>query len=337
MIAVVTGASGFIGRHLVRRLLAEGHIVRCLVRADSGGVPPGATRHHVDYESAASLLNCDALDEAAVVFHLAGATRAAGAEDYTRANVTPTRHLLSALASRRLRPRLVYVSSQAAAGPAVARDLPVREDDPPRPIDAYGRSKLEAERVVETFGDVVPFTIVRPSAVLGPGDRDFFELFRWAMRGLVIYPGTRHHWLSLLAVQDAVEGIQVAARTERAVLRQYFLASDSPVQWQEVGKEVAAAAGRPVRHLNLPSVLVDVAAWGGDILSRFTGRALLANRAKATLARAPFWVCSNERARLELGFRPRHSLPQMIRETYLWYSQNGWLRAPGASTRAGVA
>jgi dihydroflavonol-4-reductase len=338
MIAVVTGGSGFIGQHLVRRLLADGHAVRCLIRPSGGATPPGATRHVVRFDTPASLLNCDALDGADVVFHLAGATKARRERDFQSANVTTTRLLLGAVAARRLRPRFVYASSQAAAGPAPAADRPIDEDDTPRPVEAYGRSKLEAERVVESFSDHVPTTIVRPCAVFGPRDRDFLTLFRFAERGFVAYPGTATHWMSLLYVQDVVEGLVLAALSDAAILRCYFLSSSRPVQWRTLGEHVANAIGRDVRHVDVSGALVRTASLAGSLVGRLTGHNSIANADKAALARHHFWVCSAQRARRELAFNESHSLPDAVRETYLWYRQNGWLGGSrGASSRSVVA
>ena len=150
MIAVVTGGGGFIGQNLVRRLLTEGHEVRCLVREGGAGGAGVAAAHRfiVQFDEPRTLLNTPALEGADVVFHLAAATKAVRPEAFFTANVTPTRHLLGAITARRLTPRFVFVSSQAAAGPATSREQPVDEHDVPRPVEAYGRSKLEAEREI---------------------------------------------------------------------------------------------------------------------------------------------------------------------------------------------
>jgi len=336
MIAVVTGGSGFIGQNLVRRFLAEGHVVRCLVRPGGGTPPPGATRHLVDFGSPASLLATPALEDADCVIHLAGVTKAVHPREFTEANVTPTRHLLGALVARRQRPRFVFVSSQAAAGPAPALDRPIDEEDTARPVEAYGRSKLEAERIVETFSDRIATTIVRPCAVFGPRDRDFLTMFRCAEHGFVAYPGTAAHFMSLLHVDDVVSGIIAAATEEAAILRTYFLASDDPVRWRTLGEHIADASGRHVRHVNLARPVVRTASIAGDVISRLTGRAVLANTEKASLSRYPYWVCSANRARAELGVEMSRSLPAAIRETYLWYRQHGWLGGTRAA-RATVA
>ena len=332
MIAVVTGASGFIGRNLVGRLLGDGHEVRCLVRTRGGQAPPGSTAALIDFEDPDSLARCTALDGADVLFHLASATRARSAADFARANVTPTRSLLSALAARGLSSRFVHVSSQAAAGPASARDRPVREEDAAHPVEEYGRSKLHAERLVQD--STLSWTIVRPCSVYGRFDRDFLRLFQFARRGLVVYPGVRQHWLSLLHVDDVVDGLMAAARTKAAERRLYFLSSKQPVQWVELGREIARAAGSPAWHLNVPGALVSAAAHIGDLAGRFTVETPLLNSNKAALSRHPYWVCDGARAEAELGWRQTRSLPDALRDTYLWYEQSGWL---SGSSRAAVA
>ena len=336
MIAVVTGASGFVGQNLVRRLRRDGHEVRCLVRPSGGGSPAGGTRHVVRFDEPASLLTCDALEGAHVVFHLAAATRAPRAEAFHAANVTPTRHLLGAIVARRLYPRFVFVSSQAAAGPAPDLHRKVDETDPPRPIEAYGRSKLEAERVAESFADRVPLTVVRPCAVFGPHDRDFLPLFRFATRGFIPYPGIRDHWFSAMHVDDLVAALIAAGTRPSAISQTYFVAGVEAVRWREFGDHIAAAVGRRVRHLNIPFALVQTASACGELWSRVSRHATLANRSRAALSREKYWVCSASRAREDLALGEPRSLPQAIRDTYYWYRQNGWLRG-SSGARGAVA
>jgi len=228
------------------------------------------------------------------------------------------------------------VSSQAAAGPAASLDRPVVESDDPRPVEAYGRTKLQAERVVESFSDRIPTTTVRPCAVLGPHDRDFYRLFRFVRRGALVYPGTAGHWMSLLHVDDVVAGVIAAGTADAAVLRSYFLASEQPVQWRKLGEKIARQTGAPVPQINLPQAIVRLAASVAGVVGALTGRATIANPHKAALARQRYWVCSAARARTELGFRETRSLPEVVRDTYLWYVEHGWL--PGSrSTFATVA
>ena len=334
MIAVVTGASGFIGRNLVGRLVSDGHEVRCLTRRKGGAVATGVSVTPVDFDNAKSLQSSGALDGADVVFHLGAATRARSEAAFEAANVRPTGNLIEALLACGSRARFVFVSSQAAAGPASSLAEPVVEDDPPHPVEAYGRSKLAAERVVSAFSDRLPVTIIRPSSVFGRWDRDFLRLFRMAARGVVLYPGNEQHWLSIAHVDDVVDGLLAAAVSPNAEGSTYFLTSQNPVQWRMLGDGIATALGRGVSHVNIPGGLVRAAAYLGDAAALVMHDTPLLNSEKVTLARYPFWVCSSERARRELGWKPFRSLPDALRDTYLWYVQSGWLQPQSKSASA---
>ncbi|HEY5060299.1 MAG TPA: NAD-dependent epimerase/dehydratase family protein, partial [Gemmatimonadaceae bacterium] len=221
--------------------------------------------------------------------------------------------------------RFVYVSSQAAVGPALSRDAPVDERTPPAPIEEYGRTKLAAEQIVRDSAGI-PTAIVRPAAVYGPHDRDFLALFRLAARGVAIHPGNRNQWISIIHVADLVDGIFRAATDTRAVGRTFFLANDEPVQWAELFCGVAACAGRPLAiDVEMPAALVDAGASLGALASRLTGHATLLTTDKVALSKSPFWICSNARARSELNFLPKLNLQDGLCETYHWYRENRWL------------
>jgi nucleoside-diphosphate-sugar epimerase len=244
-------------------------------------------------------------------------------------NVFPTANVLAALAARPgKRPRVVLVSSQAAAGPAAASDVPVKESDRPVPVEAYGRSKLQAEQAVARYKDDLAITIIRPASVYGPRDRDFLAAFRQASRWVALHAVRRDHSFSLVYVADLVEALVRAAERPAAVGRTYFIAHDTPVTWGELYDEVAAAAGSRPIQLQLPHTAVRIAAHAGDLLSTLTGRATLLNRNKAALARPRWWLCDASRARTELDWKPTVPLQRGVRETYNWYVEAGWLRPP---------
>jgi nucleoside-diphosphate-sugar epimerase len=187
---------------------------------------------------------------------------------------------------------------------------------------------------VESFSDHVATTIIRPCSVLGPHDRDFLILFRLADRGLILYPGIANHWLSLLHVDDVVDGLLAAAMHSQAISRKYFLASETPIQWRTLGETIGAAAGRHVRHVNVPRSIVRSASLAGEWLGRLTRTATLANRSKVVQSLQPYWVCSASRARHELAFHESRSLPEAVRDTYYWYRQHGLLRGSRGSADA---
>jgi nucleoside-diphosphate-sugar epimerase len=334
MIAVITGSTGFIGSHLVDALLERGATVRALVRPET----PVASRDPRIEHWEADLLDDRSVRESPIwtgathVFHLAGVTKGRTLSHFRAGNVFPTANLLAALAAGQgPPPRVVLVSSQAAAGPAQGPDSPVRETDRPLPVEAYGRSKLQAEQAVVRYRDVLPITIVRPSAVYGPRDRDFLKAFRQASRRVALHAVPRDHAFSIVHVTDLVRALILAAERPEAVGRTYFVTGDTAVTWRELYEEVArAASSRPIQ-LQVPLPAVRIAAHAGDLVSSLTGRPTMLNRNKAALARARWWLCDASVARQELGWRPEVPLQDGVRAAYLWYVEAGWLKSPRPS------
>ena len=343
MIAVVTGTSGFIGSQLVDALRWRGWTVRRLLRAGTPAAAAAATAtpaagtprmaplgaletHVVDLARPDALAASGALDDATVVFHVGGVTKAQTDEAFRAGNDAPTRALLDALAARGVRPRrFVLVSSQAAAGPATAADRPVTEDDPPQPFEAYGRSKLEAETVVREHGSGVPWTIVRPGAVYGPGDRDFLPVFQQVAHGVGVYPGRRDARLSIVYLDDLVDALIRVGATPAAAERTYFVATES-VSWRDVYRAVSRAARRPLDiELDVPRWILEAAGQAGDVLARLTGRTMLVNAHKVALGGPRWWLCDATRAREELGFTSRVALSDGMKRTFEWYKAKGWL------------
>lgn len=338
MIAVVTGSSGFIGSHLVNALLARGAEVRALVRRESptAGRDPRIAYWQADLADDRSVRESPVWARATHVFHAAGVTKGRTLAQFRDGNVFPTANILAALAARTTPPpRIVLVSSQAAAGPASAPDRPVRESDRPLPIEAYGRSKLQAEQAVARYRDELPITIVRPSSVYGPRDRDFLAAFRQASRRVAIHAAPRDHLISIVHVADVVRALLLAAEHPGAVGKTYFVANERPVTWRELYEEMARAAGSHPVQLQLPMPALRAAAWAGDVLSTLTGRPTILNRNKVALARPRWWLCDPSRARAELGWRAEMPLQQGVHEAYTWYVGAGWLRAPKSVSSGG--
>ena len=307
MIVAITGANGFIGQNLLRRFGEAGWETRPVVRRD--------------FESG----NAEQLLTAAdVVVHAAGATRAPTQTLLRASNVGLTRRVIE-LARRGRARRLVFISSQAAAGPAPSRERPITEDAAPVPHEGYGRSKLEAERLVEAATDLDP-VIVRPAAVYGPGDRDFLTMFQLTRFGVALHPGNRDHWISILHVDDLASAIIAMATNPKSIGQRYFLANDEPVQWHELFREAASCANRSLAiDFELPMSVVRFAAELGDFAARVTGRTSLVSSEKVALSTPRFWICSSERAKRDLGFAPRVALQKGLCDTYQWYRTHRWL------------
>jgi nucleoside-diphosphate-sugar epimerase len=326
MKALVTGATGFIGSHLVEALLDNNVEIRCLVR-------PGSNRRWLqgrdlefrtgDCRDPDSLL--DAVSGVDLVYHLAGVVRARRYEDYFISNSVGTRNLLQAC--RRANPgldRFVLVSSQAAAGPS-PDGRPLKENDAPRPISAYGWSKLMAEKeTLELKGDL-PVVVVRPSPVYGPRDRDFHSLFKMIKLGLSPVIGREQRYLHLTYVKDVVAGTWLASQSQGNCGSVYFLADQRSYSWREIGQVLGKVFNKKTRQLTIPKSISWVVARVAELWAALLRRPATLNREKRREMLAPYWLCDTSRAREELGFRVNHPLPAGALNTLRWYRDNGWL------------
>ena len=320
---LITGASGFIGSRLRDQLLASGGDVVALRRP---GSPPANTGRSVeaDYADLGALERMVADERPDYVLHVAGVTKGVTYEDFRRGNVMPTRNLLGAL--REKHPdvrRFVLVSSLAAYGPS-ATSAPQREENPPHPVEHYGKSKLEAEQVVEDEAGDVRWTILRPSGVYGPGDVDYFNLFKSAKRGWNVFFGNKERVMSIIYVDDCVRGILEGAGHEATANEGYFLTSDDPVTWEEFQGEVVRAVGRRARTLNLPEALVTIAAFGGELATRIDKKPRLLNLQKVKMGAQQAWTCVGDAARRDFGFSAEVGLADGLERTHAWYEANGW-------------
>ncbi len=204
----ITGATGFVGWHLAEAFRLAGWRVRAIVRP--GGVKPvpdDVERVEAAFHSATLSA---AIGESDVVVHAAGLTRALDASAF-EFNVSGTRAVVGAVNATGA--RLILISSQAAMG-AGTISRPTREDDVPRPLTPYGRSKLAGEDVVRSDART-PWTIIRPTSVYGPRDRQFLPIFRLAARGIFLQVVPAATAFTLIYVDDLARGVVLAAEGGR--------------------------------------------------------------------------------------------------------------------------
>ncbi len=328
MRVLVTGASGFIGGNLVRRLLERGDQVACLVRrsSDLGRLPrAGLELVRGDLSQDDDRQWTQALSRVEVVFHLAGVTRALRPRDYLAGNPQITANLLAAMEARApAHARLVYLSSQAAAGPC-AQPPGIDEDDEPRPVSAYGRAKLAAERLVLEAGSRRWVCVIRPPAVYGPGDLEFLELFRWIQRGVTALNGLKPLPMSLVHCHDLVEAMLLAADSDQARGRVYFVTDGEAHTFAGIAQAAAEALGRSPLRIKVPLHLVWLLTRLNGLLGRLRGSALYLNPDKWLEIKQAGWLCHGDRARRELGFTPAWNLARGMVHTAEWYRRAGWL------------
>lgn len=262
-----------------------------------------------------------AMGDARVVVHLAAATRALSADEFQRVNAAGTERLLDAMESEGGRRRMIYLSSLAAVGPA--RDRPVEPDDEPRPLTAYGRSKLAGERAALNRAGV-DTAVLRPPAVYGPRDRDLLPFFRMARWRLLPTAGAPDRPMQLVHAADVADALVAAVERETAT-GVFHVAEPTRYRWSEVLRLVGEAVDRRPLVVRVPDGLVRMAAAISEKVARATGRAVIFDRDKARELLAPGWTCETESARLGFGFEASIPLAAGLNGTARWYRAYGWL------------
>ena len=324
MKALVTGATGFLGAWLVRLLLERGHGVRGLVRPGRtlGALEGlGIEEARGDVTDPASLTR--AVEGCDWVFHLAGLRSAPRREDFMRVNAGATHTLLAAcLAGAPALKRFVLAGSLAAAGPSREGK---REEDGFAPVEWYGESKAEAERIALSFADRLPVAVARPPRIVGPGDRENLFFFKLARAGVVLAFSGPTRPLSFIDVEDCARGLLALAERPEAAGQSFFLASPERTDLESVQLEVASALGVRPRKVRLPSSILRAAAVAADAVSLVAGTRLLLNRKLAAQLLAPGWTCDPSKARRVLGFEAAVSLGQSVARAARWYQEQGWL------------
>jgi nucleoside-diphosphate-sugar epimerase len=330
MRVLVTGATGFIGGHLVHCLVAQGHRVRALVRHENKALALA--------EAGVELVWGELTDPEAVraavsgveaVCHLAAVRDAWGipASVYQRVNVEGTRHLLEAAAEAGMR-RFLYCSSVGVA--CYPGNLEADETLPFRELTSqffYHRSKAQAERAVLEWARSgrVPALVVRPVIAYGPDDERGMvtRMVILLERGRFVLVGNGCDHVDLVYVDDLVAGMCLALE-RGAVGRVYILSGTAPIQVRTLAAKICDLLGRRPLSIHVPAPIARAAGWGmemlyraGDRLSVLDGKEPFITRDKVATLTVD-WGFSHARAGQELGYRPQVDYDEGLRRTLAW-------------------
>jgi nucleoside-diphosphate-sugar epimerase len=320
--ALITGATGFIGSHLVEALVAKNWQVTCLVRPQSRtgfleNFPVNILRGLVD--------DRDFLTEAVkgqnYIFHLAARIRSARREVYDRANFLFTRDL--ARACLRENPdvtRFVYVSSIAAAGPSSPGEIQA-ETRAPAPTSEYGRTKLKGEETIKEMWGRMDSTIIRPPNVYGPRQKETELLIKLIKKRIV--PLLKHDkkTTSLIYVKDLVKGILRAAQSTKANREIYYLTDETVYSWKELILTIKKHVLGDSLYIPLHENIITSVAWLTDVLkSTHLVRSYFGRRAWRAMIQTS-WLFSSDKAAKDFGFSPEYSLDEGIKETVTYYKR----------------
>jgi len=322
-LALVTGVTGFLGGHVARVLIGEGWRVRGLTRRDPSrsplleGLPLEFVRGDLSAATdlSAAATGCDA------ILHVAGLVKARTLEEYREVNFRGTERLIRAASGAAPEAMFVLVSSQAAAGPAL-HGRPVVPGDPARPVSWYGISKLEGEAVVRQAWKG-PWLVLRPGVIYGAGDRALLTYFRMAAAGWLPVPAAQSHIQIGSAAQISMAVARAGGRTDLD-RRTAFLCDPEPITVGALAAQIANFPVRRPRLLRVPDAMVKTLGFAETLREKLTGSSRPFNADKARELLAGEWTCEAG-LRRELEIPPPIPLDLGLRETWNWYSRQGWL------------
>ena len=311
-ILALTGATGFVGSHVLRAALDAGWRVRALAR-DPARLPA----HPALEPLKGSLEDNDVLSHlvsgAHTVLHVAGLVAAARKTDFHRINAEAAGRLAETAARAGIR-RFVHVSSLAAREPR---------------LSPYAASKRASEDAVRNAfaGNTGSVAILRPPAVYGPGDRATLGLFDQLSRPVALLPGRRDMRVSLIHVRDLASALLHLAASRNADGEVLELDDGTPegYTWNEMARIAGGVLDRPVKVILLPRALVRLAGHGADLVSTLTGRAFMLSAAKTRELYHPDWTVRSPTLAERTDWTPRIRFAEGFRETLQWYCERGWL------------
>jgi nucleoside-diphosphate-sugar epimerase len=321
---LITGASGFLGYHLIEAALLQDYDV-------FAGVRKSSQTTHLD-KNRVTVLDLDLSDTNGTknileqhginyIIHAAALTRAKTEPAYNFSNALLTRNLAMAAAQTGIK-KFVFISSLAALGPS-ADGQPVNEETLPRPLTWYGKSKLLAENYLREINHL-PFIVLRPTAVYGPREKDLLLVVKSVNRGMEMYIGKDEQKLSFVYVKD-LAGVTMAA-LESEINREFYNISDGRVYDRYAfAAAVKKCTGKKTIRVQLPQAVITTLAAGMDSLYSRSSKTPVLNLDKVKELTAKDWSVDIAKGRHDLGFQPVYDLEHGMAETVQWYKTNKWL------------
>ena len=323
---LITGASGFVGFHLIEEALKNNLEVFAAVRKSSNIEhlkDLNISFTYPDYTDVASLTKEITQNKYDYIIHAAGVTTARSTAEYEAINAGNTYNLaLAAVQSGINLKKFVLISSLAAVGPLNTLTGKITADTIAHPLTAYGKSKLLAEEKLKTL-DALNYTILRPTGVYGPRDKDIFIFFKQVSNGIEPYIGNISQKLSLIYVSDVAKAAIKSLHAGNK--KTYNLTDGNFYDRFELGNIAKKVLSVKTIKFHLPVNFVKLIAIIAEKYSSLSNKASVLNREKLIELMAVNWDCDIEPAKTDLGFSPEHNLSAGITKTLLWYKAHKWL------------
>ncbi len=318
---VITGANGFIGSSLAKKLMAKNFDVICLVRegADTTLLPQYANIIFVNYSDSKLLRKIFSKNE--ILIHTAAMTKAKNWQQIYKANVELTQNLIEYFNQTKSMKQLIFLSSQAVSGPAINKTSPKKESDENNPLTIYGKSKLEAEKII--FQNCKNWTILRPVSVFGPGDKDFLQLFKLIKKNISIQIGRKNKFFNLIYINDLVE-IIIRCIDNKKTFNEIIFATNSKIISQiEFSQMFSKSLNKKILKLTIPIYILKMIAKFNELF--FKAKTPLLNKEKIKELEQQYWLVEGKKAEKLLAYKSADNFLKQVKKTYDWYLKKGWL------------
>ena len=323
---LVTGATGFIGTHLVEKLIQQGNEVVCAVRSNSQLdflKRTGVKIATIDYSEKSSMY--PALSDAQIVYHLAATINVPDWPTYYQSNTLGTKYLIEACVEKNpYMKKFVFVSSVAAAGPSYENHKK-KEDEPSVPISLYGRSKLLAEQCVEDHNTKIPTVIVRPTIILGVRQTELYTILRMLKMGFVPVLGSSKKQTSICFVEDLINALLLVAQNDSSSGKMYYVSDNRAYSWQEILQCCMNLLPINPYPILIPHSLILTLAIISKYISDVTGLPSLCSVHQIRNIKKNYFLYSSGKIMNELGFKPTTELKDGVAQIIIWYKSRGML------------
>lgn len=317
---LITGASGFIGSFIVEEALAQGMEVWAAVRGTSSLKYLQDDRIHtiqLNLSDERQLLNALSEHSFDYVVHAAGATKALNKETFYRVNTEGTINFVKALeATSPSMKRLIFMSSLSVFGP-VCEQMPyreIREEDTPQPNTAYGKSKIAAEKWLRENAKI-PFTILRPTGVYGPREKDYMMMADSIRKGMDTAVGFQRQEITFVFVKDVVQAVFKSMKSDKTVGKAYFLSDGKVYTSTDFSDLIIAEMGKKhVLRLTFPLWVLRLVCAVSDVWMHITGKLSTLNNDHYNILKQRNWRCDITPAQRDFGYSPEWSLAAGVKE-----------------------
>ncbi|MCX7861533.1 MAG: NAD(P)-dependent oxidoreductase [Bacteroidales bacterium] len=331
--AIITGASGFVGSHIVEACLQNNIKPFAAIRKTSN------TKYLQHPDIQILYLNLNHKDELKeqlnqflhqhghidYIIHNAGITKAKKLTDFYEHNYQTTVNLVDAILELNIPiKKFIYISSLAAWGAGNPTTLePVKNSDTPNPKTIYGRSKLLADEYIQSKN--LPWIIFRPTGIYGPRDIDYLEFFKTIQKGIEPYIGFKKQYLTFIYVKDLARLICLAL-SSNIVQKSYFVSDGNVYTSEEFARITKTILNKKTIPIRIPLILLKIIVFIIELCYKPFGRTPVLNKDKYYILSALNWKCDIEPTLQDFNFIPQYNLTTGVKETIEWYKQHQWLK-----------